>query len=53
MMMADQKPHAVQVQVHGPFDRHVAHYTQGSAMADQGLWELIGRMAGPTAGRRV
>jgi hypothetical protein len=31
----------------------VAHYGQGSAMADQRLLELIVRMAGPTAGRRV
>jgi hypothetical protein len=51
MIMADQKPHAVQVRAQ--FDRQVAHYTQGSAMADQGLLELIVRMAGPTTGRRV
>jgi hypothetical protein len=49
MIMADQQTTAVRAQ----FDRQVAHYTQGSAMADQGLLELIGRMAGPTAGRRV
>jgi hypothetical protein len=53
MAMADQQPTAVQAQVRAQFDRQAAHYTQGSAMADQGLLELIVRMAGPTAGRRV
>ena len=53
MGMPDEPPHAVQAQVRAPFDRPVAHYTQGSAMADQALLELIVRMAGPTAGRRV
>jgi hypothetical protein len=27
MIMADQKPHAVQAQVRAQFDRQVAHYT--------------------------
>jgi len=53
MVMTDQPPNAVQAQVRAQFDRQVAHDTQGSAMADQGLLELIVRMAGPTAGRRV
>jgi hypothetical protein len=53
MAMTDQQPTAVQAQVRAQFDRQVAYYTQGSAMADQGLLELIVRMAGPTAGRRV
>jgi hypothetical protein len=53
MAMTDQQPTAVQAQVRAQFDRQVAHYTQGSAMADQGLLELIVRMAGPTTGRRV
>ena len=53
MIMADQQPPAVQAQVRAQFDRQVAHYTRGSAMADQGLLELIVRMAGSTAGRRV
>jgi hypothetical protein len=53
MIMADPQPTAVKAQVRAQFDRQVAHYLHGSAMADQGLLELIGRMAGPTAGRRV
>jgi hypothetical protein len=53
MVMTDQQPHAVQAQVRAQFDRQVAHYAQGSAMADQKLLELIVRMAGPTAGQRV
>jgi len=51
MAMADQQPTAAQVRAQ--FDRQAAHYTQGSAMADQGLLELIVRMAGPTSGLRV
>jgi hypothetical protein len=53
MVMTDQQPHAVQAQVRAQFDRQVAHYAQGSAMADQGLLELIVRMAGHTAGQYV
>jgi hypothetical protein len=53
MVMTDQPPNAVQAQVRAQFDRQVAHDTQASAMADQGLLELIVRMAGPTSGRRV
>jgi hypothetical protein len=53
MAMTDQQPTTVQAQVRAQFDRQVAHYLQGSAMADQGLLELIVRMAGPTSGRRV
>jgi hypothetical protein len=53
MARPDQQPTAVQAQVRAQFDRQVAHYLRGSAMADQGLLELIARMAGPTAGRRV
>ena len=48
--MNEQPSTAVQAQVRGQFDRQMAHYGQGSAMADQGLLELIVRMAGPTAG---
>jgi hypothetical protein len=51
--MADQSAQAMQAQVRAQFDRQAAHYTQGSAMADQGLLELIVRMSGPTAGQRV
>ena len=51
--MTDQPLSAVQAQVRAQFDRQVAHYGQDSVMADQGLLELIVRMAGPTAGRRV
>jgi hypothetical protein len=50
MAMTEQPSTAVQTQVRAQFDRPVAHYTQSSAMADQGLLELIVRMAGPTAG---
>jgi hypothetical protein len=53
MTMTNQSSTAVQAQVRAQFDRQVAHYGQGSAMADQGLLELIVRMAGPTAGQRV
>jgi hypothetical protein len=51
--MTDQQATAGQVQVRAPFDLHVAHDTQGSPMADQGLLELIVRMAGPPGGLRV
>jgi hypothetical protein len=53
MAMTDQQPTAVQAQVQAQFDWQVAHYTQGSAMADRGLLELIVRMAGSTSGLRV
>jgi hypothetical protein len=53
MTMTDEQSRAVQAQVRAQFDRQVAHYTHGSAMADQGLLELIVRMAGPTSGLRV
>jgi hypothetical protein len=53
MAMTDERPHAVQAQVRAQFDRQAAHYTQGSAMADQGLLELIVRMSGSTSGLRV
>jgi hypothetical protein len=53
MAMTGQPQTSVQAQVRTQFDRQVAHYLQGSAMADQGLLELIVRMAGPTAGLRV
>ena len=53
MTMTDHQQTSVQGQVRAQFDRQVAHYTQGSAMADQGLLELIGRMAGSTSGLRV
>lgn len=53
MVMADQQPTSVQAQVRAQFDRQVSHYLQGSAMADRGLLELIVRLSGPTAGRRV
>jgi hypothetical protein len=39
--MTDQPPTAVQAQVRAQFDRQVAHYLQGSAMADQELLELM------------
>ncbi len=48
--MDEQVQTSVQAQVRAQFDRQVAHYLQGSAMADQGLLELIVRMAGPTTG---
>jgi hypothetical protein len=53
MAMTDQPPNTVQAQVRAQFDRQVAHYTQGSAMADQGLLELIVQMAAATSGLRV
>ena len=53
MTMTDEQSRAVQAQVRAQFDRQVTHYTQGSAMADQGVLELIVRMAGPTSGLRV
>ena len=53
MTMTDEQSRAVQAQVRAQFDRQVTHYTQGSAMADQGLLELIIRRAGPTSGLRV
>jgi ubiquinone/menaquinone biosynthesis C-methylase UbiE len=52
-VMADQPPTSIQEQVRAQFDRQVAHYLQGSAMADRGLLELIVRLAGPTAEQRV
>jgi hypothetical protein len=51
--MTDQPSTTVQAQVRSQFDRQVAHYGRGSAMADLGLLELIVRMAGPTAGLRA
>jgi hypothetical protein len=53
MAMTHQQSPAVQAQVQAQFDRQVAHYAQGSAMADQGLLELIVQMAGSTSGLRV
>jgi hypothetical protein len=53
MAMTDEQSTTVQAQVRAQFDRQVAHYTQGSAMADLGLMELIVRMASPTSGLRV
>jgi hypothetical protein len=53
MAMTDERPYAVQAQVRAQFDRQAVHYTQGSAMADQALLELIVRMSGPTSGLRV
>ena len=53
MTMTDEQSRAVQAQVRAQFDQQVTHYTQGSAMADQGLLELIIRRAGPTSGLRV
>jgi hypothetical protein len=53
MTMIDEQPRVVQAQVRAQFDQQVTHYTQGSAMADQGLLELIVRLAGPTSGLRV
>jgi hypothetical protein len=51
--MTEQPSTVVQAQVRSQFDRQVAHYGQDSAMPDQGLLELIVRVAGPTAGLRV
>ncbi|MGH8071637.1 MAG: hypothetical protein ACRERE_41665 [Candidatus Entotheonellia bacterium] len=51
--MSDQSPLSVQAQVRAQFDQQATHYLHGSAMADQGLLELIVRLAGPTAGLRV
>jgi hypothetical protein len=53
MAMTDQQLAAMQAQVRAQFDWRVAHFRQGSAMADQGLLELIVRMVSPTSGRRV
>jgi hypothetical protein len=46
--MADQVQESAQAQVRTQFDRQVAHYLQGSAMADRPLLELIVRLAQPT-----
>jgi hypothetical protein len=46
--MADQGQASVQAQVRTQFDRQVAHYLQGSAMADRLLLEQIIRLAQPT-----
>jgi hypothetical protein len=51
--MTDQPLTSVQAQVRAQFDRQVTHYLHGSAMADQGLLELIVRLAGPTSELRV
>jgi hypothetical protein len=51
--MTDQQSTSAQAQVRAQFDRQVTHYLHGSAMADQGLLELIVQMAGPTSGLRV
>ena len=44
---------SVQARVRAQFDRQVAHYLQGSPMADRRLLELICQMASPTAAHRV
>lgn len=51
--MVDRQQTSVQAHVRAQFDRQVAHYLQGSPMADQGLLGLIVRMASPTAADRV
>jgi hypothetical protein len=51
--MTDQQPTPVQAQVRAQFDRQVAHYAQGSAMANQELLDLIVRMAASTSGLSV
>lgn len=51
--MVDRQLASVQAHVRAQFDRQVAHYLQGSSMADQGLLRLIVRMACPTPADRV
>ncbi|MGH8071434.1 MAG: hypothetical protein ACRERE_40640 [Candidatus Entotheonellia bacterium] len=51
--MADRQPGSVQAYVRAQFDRQVAHYLHGSAMADQELLERIVHLAHPAPGMRV
>jgi hypothetical protein len=47
MAMATRQPASTQASVRAQFDRQVAHYLQGSAMADRELLTLIVRMIDP------
>ncbi len=50
--MADQQPASVQAHVRAQFDRQVAHYLHGSAMADQELEEAgVPIRGGPLTGQ--
>ena len=51
--MADRQSESAQAHVRAQFDRQVAHYLRGSAMADQELLERIVRLAHPAPGMRV
>ena len=51
--MADRRSESVQTHVRAQFDRQVAHYLHGSAMADQELLERIVRMARPAPWMRA
>jgi hypothetical protein len=45
LAMADRHAASAQAHVRAQFDRQVAHYLHGSAMADQELLERIARLA--------
>ena len=51
--MADRQAESAQAHVRAQFDRQVAHYLHGSAMADQELLERIVRLARPAPWMRV
>jgi cyclopropane fatty-acyl-phospholipid synthase-like methyltransferase len=51
--MANRQQESPQMHVRAQFDRQVAHYLYGSAMADQELLERIVRLARPAPGMRV
>jgi protein-L-isoaspartate O-methyltransferase len=51
--MADRQAESAQAHVRAQFDRQVAHYLRGSAMADQELLARIVRLARPAPGMRV
>jgi 2-polyprenyl-3-methyl-5-hydroxy-6-metoxy-1,4-benzoquinol methylase len=51
--MADQMPTLVQGHVRAQFDRQVAHYLHGSAMADEAFLDRIVGLARPAPAMRV
>lgn len=51
--MTDEPQPSVQGHVRAQFDRQVAHYLQGSAMADEVFLERIVSLARPSAAMRV
>jgi 2-polyprenyl-3-methyl-5-hydroxy-6-metoxy-1,4-benzoquinol methylase len=53
MHMTDEPQSSVQGDVRAQFDRQVAHYLQGSAMADEAFLEHIVSLARPRPEMRV